>query len=912
MDEEETMTKAPTDMATDKSIEPVIKSLHCKETHILGDTIAKIKNLIIGNNKYKSIYLRDELINRLTELVNDLYINYLLVLTSGDQNQPSEILLDEKFFDLINQILIIFGSFSLGNVDHLHKLIQKYKIHLILFNIIDLNAIYLRQTEDKVPNCKIVETSIRTLSNLYSSAQIKAELIYQMDCVLYRTDSRDDLPANLKSLIDLYQLNHSIKHYILNIITISAFNLMISSSIKSHSEEQNEANGRHRSYLIKSNFIFLFAGLLISIQSKIQLNCLKFYAYMSFECLESVKTILNTSYYDCGLLDLISSFLSRENNIELQLYSAKCLTNICRSSLISKLDDMDLDSAEFKLVNFNSKLIKFKVLPTLIRLCSAYSSCLKNSNTSKFDHMSIGSSNTTVQNKKFLNIFFLIEILSTLSYLVELSSYLQQTASCLEQIIHLIVSDVLVGYNNLSSGLKNAKLNNKNKSVYNLNKTSCTSLFSLFYLYYNQFSSQSIYYLLNEHQYKVYMGKKYNFIEEFLVYKRLISVGFQTLACLASNSEESRRVVSDSPDLLSRLIESIEINEESFDSDDDFSSLTDYKDGLIGDGAKVDEFKSDATLLRISSLCLLHSLSRSVHQLRTKFLDSKLWNCIIDLIHRLKAKNSECELIKSDDQMEIQTEREDDFSLNEKNLISILIAILANLLIEFSPCKETLLGDDVIKILIEFVNYKNKSIRINSIWALMNLAYHADQKIKQQILAEMTFDRLFQLLTENDEILVLKTLGLIRNLICNRPHIDHLMCFYGTRIIQAVIMVLEADFSDKMIKEQALCILANIADGTNTSKEFIMGNEDLLRKINSFMTDNFTEIQVAAVYCVSNLVNINDEGALERQNKLKEIGAHRILQKLLHSNDPILFEKVKSALQQFSTNVPSNNMSSLF
>lgn len=117
----------------------------------------------------------------------------------------------------------------------------------------------------------------------------------------------------------------------------------------------------------------------------------------------------------------------------------------------------------------------------------------------------------------------------------------------------------------------------------------------------------------------------------------------------------------------------------------------------------------------------------------------------------------------------------------------------------------------------------------------MNLAYHADQKIKQQILAEMTFDRLFQLLTENDEILVLKTLGLIRNLICNRPHIDHLMCFYGTRIIQAVIMVLESDFLDKMIKEQALCILANIADGTNTSKEFIMGNEDLLRKINSFM-----------------------------------------------------------------------------
>lgn len=689
MDDEETIImRLSSEIGYEKSIEPVMKNLHCKEIQILSDTIAKIKNLIIGNNKYKTIYLRDELINRLVELINDLYINYLLVSVNRDQNQPHEILIDEKFFDLINQILVIFGSFSLGNIDHLQKLIQKYKIHQILFSIIELNAIYMRQIKDNVPNFKIIETSIRTLSNLYSSAQIKSDLIYQMDSVLYRVENQIDLPVNLKSLIDLYQLNSPIKHYILNIITISAFNLMISSSIKSNIEKQNESNARNRSYLIKSNFIFLFAGLLISIQSKIQLNCLKFYAYMSFECLESVKTILNTSYYDCALLDLISSFLSRENNTELQLYSAKCLTNICRSSLISKLDDMDLDSNEFKLVNFNSKLIKFKVLPTLIRLCSTYSHYFKNSNSSKYDYMSIGSSGTTILNKKFLNIFFLIEILSTLSYLVELSSYLQQTASCLEQIIHLIVSDVLLGYNNLNSSLKNVKLNNKNKNVYNLNKTSCTSLFSLFYLYYNQFSSQSIYYLLNEHQYKVYVGKKFNFIEEFMVYKRLISVSFQTLACLASNSEESRRVVSDSPELLARLIESIEIKDDSFDIDDDFDTLNTYMEAMPRDVVKTDEYKSDATLLRISSLCLLHSLSRSVHQLRTKFLDSKLWNCIIDLIHRLKAKNYDAELNKSEDKMEVQTEKEDDFSLNEKNLISILIAILANLLIEFSPCKE--------------------------------------------------------------------------------------------------------------------------------------------------------------------------------------------------------------------------------
>ncbi len=47
-------------------------------------------------------------------------------------------------------------------------------------------------------------------------------------------------------------------------------------------------------------------------------------------------------------------------------------------------------------------------------------------------------------------------------------------------------------------------------------------------------------------------------------------------------------------------------------------------------------------------------------------------------------------------------------------------------------------------------------------------------------------------------------------------------------------MILESEYYNINIKEQALCILANIADGI-ISKEFIMGNEDLLRKINSFM-----------------------------------------------------------------------------
>ncbi len=46
--------------------------------------------------------------------------------------------------------------------------------------------------------------------------------------------------------------------------------------------------------------------------------------------------------------------------------------------------------------------------------------------------------------------------------------------------------------------------------------------------------------------------------------------------------------------------------------------------------------------------------------------------------------------------------------------------------------------------LTDFVDSTNESIKINSIWALMNLAYKTNQKVKQQILS-CTFFKLVSL-----------------------------------------------------------------------------------------------------------------------------------------------------------------------
>jgi hypothetical protein len=396
-----------------------------------------------------------------------------------------------------------------------------------------------------------------------------------------------------------------------------------------------------------------------------------------------------------------------------------------------------------------------------------------------------------------------------------------------------------------------------------------SSIFSIFYLNYNQFAAKGIHLKLNEHQYKTnlvafksassnvnngryerlqasIMNKPLKFLKDLEknLHKRLACVCFHALGALGLNNEEARRSISDNADLLSRIVDSVQIlsnesglitdnesvirlvrnvsedrlkeevideddeDEEDEDEDDDddddeentgdYTSFNDVEMGQSDvDSEELDDEeenaldewdldedsvinKNDASLLRLSSLCLMHSLSRSVQQLRTKFLDNKLWLPLIDLIKRIKTRKQkrieikkknkkQPRLIKGDhdmftdsnensnnneNKMQTGSSNDEDLddtnsgcdlyyyngadlegNLNEQNLITLTLAILANLLLEFSPSKEVMIKQDIIKLLVDFLDYRNISIKLNCMWSLMNLAYQTDFKIKQQILS---------------------------------------------------------------------------------------------------------------------------------------------------------------------------------
>ena len=262
---------------------------------------------------------------------------------------------------------------------------------------------------------------------------------------------------------------------------------------------------------------------------------------------------------------------------------------------------------------------------------------------------------------------------------------------------------------------------------------------------------------------------------------RVACVCFQALAVLASNDEYTRRNIGDSLDFIAGLIDSIMSN--SCDHSNSSSKTHDtphqhqhhtgnerandlaaqllaiddcvLDDSVFGGGAATAETLRtgararqatlDFELINMSWLSLLHSLSRSVQQLRTRFLDDKIATYVLEILKRVHARRMKRTVrfyaslsaassaamtaealvgAKAEPQQPSVEEIAHRSSSNigalagcsgsnayyldgnesEQNLMYLLLAIVANLLLEFSPCKEVRTSFEQYR---QFTNQKN-------------------------------------------------------------------------------------------------------------------------------------------------------------------------------------------------------------
>ncbi|KAM9709425.1 armadillo repeat-containing protein 8 isoform 1-T1 [Menidia menidia] len=315
----------------------------------------------------------------------------------------------------------------------------------------------------------------------------------------------------------------------------------------------------------------------------------------------------------------------------------------------------------------------------------------------------------------------------------------------------------------------------------------------------------------------------------------LRQAAFKLYASLGSNDEDIRKKITETENMMDRIVS-----------------------GLSESSIKV----------RLAAVRCLHSLSRSVQQLRTSFHDHAVWKPLMKLLQNAPDE-----------------------------VLVMASSTLCNLLLEFSPSKEPILESGVIELLCSLTQSDSPALRVNGIWALMNMAFQAEQKVKLEIVRGLGAEQLFRLMADTDANVLMKTLGLLRNLLSTRPHIDQIMSSHGKQILQAVTLILEAEHSAE-VKEQTLCVLANVADG-GSSKQLLMTNDDLLQKVRYYMGHSNVKLQLAATFCVSNLIWNEEDGSQERQDRLRELGFVDVLHKLSQSADSNLSDRAKTALQQY-------------
>ncbi len=259
--------------------------------------------------------------------MHEALVSRLLTLLQQQQDMtPNSI--DSIY--LINQIIIIFASFSLGSLDTTICLLKTHNLHEILFKQIKLTYANHNNNKDHLP---LIESSLRCLANIYTTCQLVPSLIYTLDSSLYAATNNTNL-STLDLLLKVFPISNLTKKAVIEIVSISSMFLtstFYSTTKHSRTAKIHEEIARRRQIIITSDCISRFANLLTSLLEPVQLSALKFYASVCFENVAALNLVLSCSYYECGLLDLISAYLSRENSPELQLYAAKCLTNMYRT-----------------------------------------------------------------------------------------------------------------------------------------------------------------------------------------------------------------------------------------------------------------------------------------------------------------------------------------------------------------------------------------------------------------------------------------------------------------------------------------------------------------------------------------------------------------------------------------------------
>lgn len=265
-------------------------------------------------------------------------------------------------------------------------------------------------------------------------------------------------------------------------------------------------------------------------------------------------------------------------------------------------------------------------------------------------------------------------------------------------------------------------------------------------------------------------------------------------------------------------------------------------------------------IVRAAACQCVRSLSRSVKALRTGLVDAG----VVDSLLSLVSSSASSSLLKR-----------------------TACAALCNLVLDFSPMKEKVLKLGGVKVLVALVDkaLEDGELAFNALWALKNLLYLADSKIKMASLSLIGKDRIEGILLKQDLCSSPKwTLGcqeqclnLLRNLICEKESdITEVINVFGRENLLSLLEGRVRNPGSGEALQHSLYIIANAC--TNNSgdggqddglsfKNLVMGSNlilpAILQLLNAFNGGGnsiipwtgtpLVDLQLASLWCLINL-----------------------------------------------------------
>jgi len=249
--------------------------------------------------------------------------------------------------------------------------------------------------------------------------------------------------------------------------------------------------------------------------------------------------------------------------------------------------------------------------------------------------------------------------------------------------------------------------------------------------------------------------------------------------------------------------------------------------------------------VRYAACQCARALSRSVEVLRTSAIDSglgmKLWLM-------LKAEK-------------------------DRRVQMVLLMCMANLVLDFSPVRETLLDQGVITRIVELVDTGDKAVKRNAVWAISNTLYNCHPQVHRLVLNQLGMERFYSVLTHADAKVKEQAITLLRNTTTCEDNCAFVVEGLGRSRVFHLLRD-GVDGSDNVTVLQSVNVLLNLAQDTEYSGHF-REHKDVLTSLKTRLPCRDQDTKKAILATIIAL-------AVGSQEVLHEVGFVMALKETIH------------------------------